>query len=147
MPPLIILKGVIKQRRWWLKTNIPPDYEIECNETAYMNDALALSWVKFFEAWSAKRQKGVWRLLLLGGHTTHGIKDIIDFCDEYKILIFPFLPHRTHSMQPLDVVCFQQLKHFYSKTVAQAYSDGCTDFNKVEFLNKIHTIRMQAVGT
>jgi len=54
------------------------------------------------------------------------------------------MPHTTHLVQPLDVVCFQPYKHWYGKAVAKAYAEGCTDFNKMELLSALHEIRVQA---
>lgn len=142
MPPLIILKGKQHQTRWSDHSSIPDDYWIEVNETAYMNDQLALDWVKLFEKWSRNRRVRGWRLLILDGHTTHGTREVIEFCDAHNILIFCMLPHTTHLCQPLDVRVFQQYKHWYGKAVSRAYSTGCTDHGKMEFLNAIRSVRM-----
>ncbi|OCK95115.1 uncharacterized protein K441DRAFT_717894 [Cenococcum geophilum 1.58] len=42
------------------------------------------------------------------------------------------LPHTTHLCQPLNVIA-----------VLAAYAEGCTDYNKMEFLNAIHSVRMK----
>lgn len=42
MSPLIILKGKIHQTGWSDHSNVPSDYMIKCNESAYMNDEIAL---------------------------------------------------------------------------------------------------------
>ena len=143
-PPLLVLKGKTHQMRWYTQSLIPDNYLVEVNESAYMNDQLALEWVKHFDAWSSKRQKGLWRLLILDGHTTHGTREIIEYCDDRKILIFPMLPHTTQLCQPLDVVCFQPYKYWYGQAVLGAYATGCTEFDKMEFLNAIHGVRMNA---
>jgi hypothetical protein len=84
--PLLVLKGKTHQMRWYTQSLIPDDYLVEVNELAYMNDQLAFEWVKHFDAWSSKRQKGLRRLLILDGHTTHGTREIIEYCDDRKIL-------------------------------------------------------------
>ena len=43
----------------------------------------------------------------------------IDFCDKHKILLAIFPPQSTHSLQPLDVVIFSPLAHFYSDFVTE----------------------------
>jgi len=46
-------------------------------------------------------------------------------------------------LQPLDVVVFQPLKHYHAEAVEAAIRMGCGDFDKVEFLDKIDSIRQQ----
>jgi hypothetical protein len=95
-PPLHTLKGKTHQARWYCQSSIPDDYIIEVNGTAYTNDQLAFQWIQYFAALSEKRRIGTWRILLLGGHTTHGTRAIIECCVARSILIFSMLPHTTH---------------------------------------------------
>ena len=53
-------------------------------------------------------------------------------------------PHTTHLIQPLDVVVFQPLKHYHAEAIDKATRTGCSDFNKLEFLSAITSIREQA---
>jgi hypothetical protein len=53
------------------------------------------------------------------------------------------LPHTTQLCQPLNVVCFQPYKYWYGQAVLGAYATGCTDLDKMKFLNGIHGIRMK----
>ena len=48
----------------------------------------------------------------------------IDFCDKHKILLAVFPPHSTQSLQPLDVVLFSPLAHFYSDLVTEHFHDS-----------------------
>ena len=57
--------------------------------------------------------------------------------------IFCLPPHTSHILQPLDVVLFQPFKHYHAKAVDYAYRTGCGDFNKLEFLAAIGSIRQQ----
>ena len=40
--------------------------------------------------------------------------DFIEYCEAYKILLAVFPPYSTHTLQPLDVVCFKPLSNNYS---------------------------------
>ena len=40
--------------------------------------------------------------------------DYIEYCKAHKILLAVFPPHSTHTLQPLDVVCFKPLSSSYS---------------------------------
>ena len=50
----------------------------------------------------------------MDGHGSHVTKDFINYCDNHKILLLIFPPHATHTLQPLDVVCFKSLSQNYS---------------------------------
>ena len=61
----------------------------------------------------------------------------------WNIIPFRLPSHTTHLLQPLDVVVFQPFKHYHAEAVEQATQSGCSDFNKVEFLHALHSIREQ----
>jgi hypothetical protein len=43
----------------------------------------------------------------------------VRFCDRNKIMIAVYPPHSTHTLQPLDVVCFSPLAGNYSKALTE----------------------------
>jgi hypothetical protein len=143
LPPLVILKGKTIQQRWCTESPLPGSYLLAANDTAWMNDELLLKWAEHFNKYSALRQKGKYRLLLLDNHGSHCTRQFIQYCDNNGIWLFSTIPHTTHLVQPLDVVIFQPYKHWYGKAVAEAYATGCLDFDKMELLNSLHTIRVQ----
>ena len=144
LPPMVILPGVLHQEDWVTKTNLDDDVLRAVSEKGYSNDELALEWLSHFERFSARRQVGTCPLLLLDGHGSHCTREFITFCDEKQIIPFCLPSHTTHLLQPLDVVVFQPLKHFHAEAVDQATRTGCSDFNKVEFLSALTSIRLQA---
>ncbi|RPA88813.1 DDE-domain-containing protein [Choiromyces venosus 120613-1] len=113
------------------------------SETGYSNDLLYLEWLKYFERFSAQRQVGAFHLLLLDGYGSHCTREFIAFCDEKNIIPFCLPPHTTHLLQLLDVVIFQSLKHYHAEAMDKATRTGCSDFNKVEFLSALTSIRTQ----
>ena len=98
-------------------------------------------WIRHFHTQTVSRQRGVWRLLLLNGYTSHCTYEFITYCDAQKILPFDLPPHATHLLQPLDVVLFQPYKHWHATAVDEATRTGCHGFNKIEFLAAIKSIR------
>jgi len=144
LPPTVILPGVLHQEDWVTKTNLDDDVLIAVSEKGYSNDEVALECLSHFERFSARRQVGACQLLLLNRHRSHCIREFITFCDEKQIVPFCLPSHTTHLLQPLDVVVFQPLKHFHAEAVPQATRTGCSDFNKVEFLFALTSIRLQA---
>jgi hypothetical protein len=88
-----------------------------------------------------KSTVGAKRLLLLDGYGSHHTLEFVNYCDENGIIPFAFPPHTTHILQPLDVVVFQQYKHYHTKAIDIAVRDGCIQITKVEFLAAISDIR------
>ena len=101
LPALIILQGETVQERW-LQARIPNNYILAATETAYVNE-IFWEWIHHFNHYTKKRQKGVHRLLLFDGHTSHLTIEVLQFCNEQKILLFLTISHLTHLIQPLDI--------------------------------------------
>ena len=120
LPALIILQGETVQERW-LQARIPNNYILAVTESAYVNDEIFWEWIHHFDHYTKKRQKGVYRLLLFDGHTSHLTIEVLQFYNEQKILLFLLLPYLTHLIQLLDVACFQPFKHYYARAVDQAF--------------------------
>ena len=61
--------------------------------------------------------------------------DFIKYCDDNKILLAIFPPHSTHTLQPLDVVCFKPLSSNYTKELTEHthQSMGWLPFKKDDF--------------
>ena len=141
--PMVILPGILIQERWFTATGMEDNYLIATSESGYSNDELSFEWIRHFEKETVNCRKGAWRLLLLDGYGSHCTYEFVQFCDEHKIIPFCLPAHTTHLLQPLDVVLFQPFKHWHAEVVDMATRTGCTDFNKMEFLSAIASIRQQ----
>lgn len=141
LPPLLIVQGVNHLHQWYTNTELPDDYSIATSPSGYSNDQLAYAYLLHFDEWSSRRQVGVWRLLIFDDFGSHLTKEFIDYCDNKKIIPFGLPPHTSHLLQPLDVGVFQPFKYYHKEAAEMATRTGCTNFNKVEFLNAIHNIR------
>jgi DDE superfamily endonuclease len=80
---------------------------------------------------------------LCDSYGSHITREILEFCEKKQIHLFCLPPHTSHILQPLDVVLFQPFKHYHGKVVDYATRTGCGDFNKLEFLAAIGSIRQQ----
>ena len=58
-----------------------------------------------------------------------------------KIILLRLPPHSTHFLQPLDVVIFQQWKHWHAEAIDHAVRYGVGDFDRQTFLTNIESIR------
>jgi len=67
----------------------------------------------------------------------------MNYCDLHKIVVFCLPPHPSHLLELLDVVVFQPFQHYHAEAVEAPTRMGCGDCNKVEFLDKIDSIRQQ----
>ena len=87
---------------------------------------------------------GPWRMLLFDGFGSHSTMEFLNHCDENQIVAFTLSPHTSHNLQPLDVAVFQLYKKARRTAVEYSTRKGCTDFNKLEFLDAIYGIREKA---
>lgn len=110
----------------WVREIDPEEHKIHfaTSPNRWTSNDLGLAWLKqVFDRYTKKKARRKYRLLILDGHGSHVTKAFIDYCDKHRILLLIFPPHATHTLQPLDVVCF--------KSLAQNYSN--------ELLNRHHT--------
>jgi hypothetical protein len=101
--------------------------------------------LKHFQEYSALKQHGSKRLLLVDGHGSHHTFQFIQYCEQHNIFPFGMPPNLTHLLQPVDVAVFQPLKHHQAKALDIIVRDGCTKITKLEFLSYIQEIRIQAM--
>ena len=143
IPPLLIMKGKVHLAQWYKETCLPDNYFCSVSETGYSNDYLSLQWLQHFDKYSRQHQLGAWRLLLFDGFGGHTTKEFLEYCDQAKIIPFGLMPHTSQWCQPLDRSAFQPYKWYHKRAVEYAVRSGAHDFNKVEFLYEIKTIREQ----
>jgi len=100
-----------------------------------MNDRLSISYIKHFNEFIKDHALEKWRMLISDGHKSHEHYDFIEYCWKHYIIPYPLPPHTTHLMQPLDVACFQPLKHYHRLAIDKAVMLGATKFPLVEFFS------------
>lgn len=94
--------------------------------------------------YSVGLQIGRKRLLILDGYGSRYTKPYIKYCDDHNIILFGLPPHSTHILQPLDVVVFQPLKHYYNKAIDCIVRDGCLHITKIEFFMIIQDVWLKS---
>ena len=113
--------------------------------TGFTNDVLGFEWIQHFHAESVSKQVGEYRLLLVDGHGSHSTKELLDFCESKKIIVFGFPPHSTHLLQPCDVGLFGPYKQHFTTAVNDAVRLGYTQFGKQEFTNLMAIARSKTM--
>jgi hypothetical protein len=79
--------------------------------------------------------KGVAQPQILDGHGSPLTDNFLHYCLTRKIYVAVFSPHSTHTLQPLDVVCFKPLANAYSQKLANftQRSQGLVPIKKGDF--------------
>jgi hypothetical protein len=103
----------------WVATIEATKYDVfvSSSPTGWTNNDIGLAWLEqvFDRKTKQKARLGQdWHLLILYGHGSYLSMDFIEYCKAHKILLAVFPPHYTHTLQPLDVVCFKPLSTSYS---------------------------------
>lgn len=139
--------AVVLRAAYILEKHVVPtlhgDTLLAVSETGYANDEIHLDWIRYFNLRTQARQVGVYRLLVIDSASHHLSWDLWQYCVARNIILFTFPPHSTHILQPLDVVCFQPLKHYHSLAIRDAVANGDSEFKKAEFLAVLDGFRRQ----
>ncbi|KAE8238179.1 hypothetical protein A4X03_0g8919 [Tilletia caries] len=138
--PLIIFAAA-QHSESWSNNDLSDDTLLAVSANGYTDDILALRWIKHFNELTLKITKGNKRLLIFDGHGSHCTKQFLEYCEQSNIIPFSLPPHSSHILQPLDVSVFQPMKHWHREAIDKATRSGCTNFNKIEFLAALTSIR------
>jgi len=138
---MLIVPGKTHMEPWY--ENLDDDVLVGVSDTGYTNDELSYEYILHFNRQSKKTQVGAHRILLCDGYGSYITREILEFCETKLIHMFCLRPHTSHILQPLDVMLFQPYKHYHAKAIDYASRTGCGDFNKLEFLAAIGSIRQQ----
>ena len=119
LPPSIIYAAAGRAvQASWVGEIDPKKHSIHftTSPNGWTNNDLGLTWLEqVFDRYTKPKARRKWRLLIIDGHGSHVTRDFIRYCDDNKILLMIFPPHATHTLQPLDVVCFKPLTSNYTK--------------------------------
>ena len=90
---------------------------VSVSDSEYLDDELALEWIKHFERLTRPSNPDDWRVLICDNYSTHTFFEFLEFARACKIVVFGMPAHTSHLLQPLDVVMFQPYKHQYRQAV------------------------------
>jgi hypothetical protein len=137
IPAFLILSGQIHMAYWYQQAELEDNIAIITSATGYSNDEISLEWLKHFDTYTKAGTVGRYRLLIFDGHGSYCTWEFVNYCEHNNIIPFGLLPHLIHLVQPLDVIVFQPLKHYYTQALDILVRDGITNITKVEFLSVI----------
>ncbi len=132
VPPFIVFPGKYMPR----KENPCDKFDeaVFCMaETGFMNQALFVEFLEFFDKEITTR--GIKRpvLLLVDGSSTHISLEASEFCHNRGICLYCFLPNATHIQQPCDVALNSPLKTNYKSATKNHQIE-----NPGELINKFN---------
>ena len=114
----------------------PDDAVYAKSESGWVDSELFYAWMQKIFLVHAVHQRPVF--LLVDGHSSHMILDLIDLARENNIILFCLPPHTTHLLQPLDVSVFKSLKdHFYRSLRAFCFVKRNVVVSKKEFASVV----------
>ena len=145
LPLMIILEGQVFLQKWFsLEVGLHPETIVGLNDSGYMNDEFSIDYIRHFNRLTRNHRVGAWRLLLSDGYGTHIHYNFVNYCWDNMIIPYSLPAHITHKMQPLDVTCFQPVKHYHRQAIDKAVRTGATTFPVTEFFAVFEYIRKQA---
>jgi hypothetical protein len=139
LPPFVILAGKLHQAAWY--QSLPADWVIALSDNGWTTDQLGYAWIQHFNTHTEARTQGVYRLLILDGHSSHATPEFDLYCTEHKIITLCMPPHSSHRLQPLDVSCYSPLKRQYGHEVSELARQGIYHVDKEEFLDIYTRVR------
>jgi hypothetical protein len=116
IPPFLIFAGKVLISSWF--SNLPHNWIIAVSPTGWINNNLALAWLKHFDVDTKASSAGAYRLLIIDGHKSHCSVDLQNYCKENKTIALCMPLHSLHLLQPLDVVPYLLLKRLYGNRIS-----------------------------
>jgi hypothetical protein len=111
---------------------------VSSSPSGWTNNELGLAWLEqVFERCTKQKAclGGNWCLLILDEHGSHLTFDFLEYCKSKRILLCVFPPHSTHTLQPLDVVCFKPFSVAYTHQLTRYlyHTQGLVSLKKGDF--------------
>jgi len=91
---------------------------ISASANGWTDGGIALEWLKVcFDAQTKEKAAGAPRVLLMDGHSSHYTPELLKYARDNNNIILGYLPHCTHALQGLDVVCFARMKEAWKEEI------------------------------
>ena len=139
-PPLVIIIGHAIMVSWFSE-DLLAGTRIVTSKSGFTNDEITLAWLKHYIENSNAGPEADWKLLLMDNHGSHLISEFLILANDNHIRPFPFIPHLTHCMQPLDVGIFQPYKRWHQVAIQEAIAENFVKYSTSRFLKDLTKIR------
>ncbi|KAL5603863.1 hypothetical protein FOVSG1_006613 [Fusarium oxysporum f. sp. vasinfectum] len=141
--PFIIMPGIQIPSRW-VDNDLDEQATIVTTPKRYIDDITAQDFFDHFERLTRPQNTSDLRVILYDGCESHFTNELYQKALDANIILYPFPPHLTHILQPLDVGLFSTYKHWHQEALLREIADGATDFNKADFMFHLQEIRRKA---
>jgi hypothetical protein len=140
IPPLIIIPGILIMESWFHE-NMTGQELVTVSPTGYTNEGICMIWLEHFIKHNNCGPDKEWHILLIDGATCHEADEFIIKAKANKIWVVKFPSHQTHLIQPCDVGCFRQWKHYQQVALMNAIRSYEAEYLVSSFLRDLPTIR------
>ena len=114
IPPYIIYKGAFPGGSYTLGG--PNSAMYSKQQSGFMDSDLFLKWlINLFIPQTQPSEDNKPVLLLLDGHSSHCMLDVIDAARNNHVILLALAPHTTHLCKPLNVAVYKAFKVQLSK--------------------------------
>ena len=86
IPPFLILTGTNILALWFVN-DLHSNIAVTTSEIGFNNNWISLQWIKHFEQFSQRGQRGKWRLLIIDGFGSHDIFEFLEYCEFHNIIL------------------------------------------------------------
>ncbi|KAL8332644.1 hypothetical protein RB593_002752 [Gaeumannomyces tritici] len=143
VPPFVIMTGVNISGKH-VYNSFDPGTILATSESGWTDDIVALEWLDHFLENTKPSAPTNYRLLLIDNHGSHLTFPFWQKCEQAKVILFPFPPHTTHKLQPLDVGIFSSFKRAHQTDLLRQAELGALDYDRPEFLDGLKNMRRRA---
>ena len=140
IPPVVIIPGVMIMGSWFHE-NMTGHEVITVSPSGYTNEGICMVWLDHFIKHNDCGPDKPWRILLINSATCHEAPNFILKAKMNKIWVVKFPSHQTHLLQPLDVGCFRQWKHFQQCSIWDAIRAYEAEYNICSFFRDLPALR------
>ncbi|PQE28372.1 transposase protein [Rutstroemia sp. NJR-2017a BBW] len=117
--PIVIISSKQHMELWWELRQPDEGEELyTLSELGFTNDQLTMKWFKHFLAQIGREVQLEdtaalpWKMVLLDNHRSYLQEELILLVSRHKIIIWTYISHATHLIQPCDIKYFNQWKHW-----------------------------------
>ena len=140
IPPVVIVPGW-KHMENWFSAHMTGHELITLSPTGYTNEGICIEWLDHFIKYNKCSPDQLWHVLLVDGATCHEAPLFVLKALAHNIEIVKFPSHLTHLLQPLDVGCFRQWKHWQQVAIMNAIRSFQPEYNIRAFFRDLPFIR------
>jgi hypothetical protein len=96
IPSFLIFAGKVLISSWF--NDLHCNWIIRISPTGWINNNLALAWLKYFDIYIKASPAGAYRLLIIDDHESHCLVKFQNYCKENKIIAFCMSPHSLYLL-------------------------------------------------